>query len=395
MLPPELLPWFDDAFVRSCDLVEEHVYRLALGAFRALGLEQACRTPMTVAEAVANAGLAPSVAQVPVSWLLRLLAARGAIDCTGTNERVGTNDRIGKIDHRSADDIRYCASRPLPELDAGATRSAQQANDPRCLPAFDIAELAAAHYPAVLRGETSGEEALFAPAGFNAWAEYFSNANPLYAISNIIGAIAVERALPDRGTVLEIGGGLGSATEAVFARLDATGRRDALKGYRFTELAPPFLRRAKRTLAPRLADGSITLGWLDIDKPLAEAGVAPGSYSLVYGVNVLHVARDLAATLRELRTALAPGGALVISECVRPFEAQPLYVESVFNLLEAFRQPSLHPEWRPNGGFLTPEQWSAALQANGFAQVSVYPDIASIRDAYPQFVAAAIVAVRS
>jgi hypothetical protein len=72
----------------------------------------------------------------------------------------------------------------------------------------------------------------------------------------------------------------------------------------------------------------------------------------------------------------------------------PLYVEFVFNLLQSFREPVLVPAWRPNGGFLTPEQWTAALAANGFGDISVYPEIAAIRDAYPQFVVAAVVARR-
>jgi hypothetical protein len=93
----------------------------------------------------------------------------------------------------------------------------------------------------------------------------------------------------------------------------------------------------------------------------------------VYGVNVVHVARDLAATLGEIRASLADGGAIVLAECVRPFAGRPVYVELAFNLLGAFRDAVLVPGWRPNGGFLTPEQWRAALEANGFADVAVFP----------------------
>ena len=132
-----------------------------------------------------------------------------------------------------------------------------------------------------------------------------------------------------------------------------------------------------------------------MNKPFEEAGVVPGAYALVHGVNTLHVATDLAFTLGEVRSALAPGGAVVISECVRPFPGQPVYVEFVFNLLEAFREPVLDAGWRPNGGFLTPEQWTAALEASGFCDVRIVPDIAVIRDVYPSFVVAAVVAVKA
>ena len=77
---------------------------------------------------------------------------------------------------------------------------------------------------------------------------------------------------------------------------------------------------------------------------------------------------------------------------MRPFPRQPIYVEFIFNLLSAFREPVLDPSWRPNGGFLTPEQWAAALTANGFGKVRMVPDIAAIREVYPSFVVASIVA---
>src|SRR5262249_20251693 len=169
------------------------------------------------------------------------------------------------------------------------------------------------------------------------WIDYFSNDNPLYAVSNRVGALAAERALPLQGGAgLEIGGGLGSATAALLERLEAAGRMDALRSYRVTEIAPSFLRRGQRSLAARCPRAPLQYGRLDMDRPFAEAGVEPGSVALVYGVNTLHVARDLEFTFAEIRRALAPGGTLVLSECVRPFASRPIYVEFIFNLLESF-----------------------------------------------------------
>jgi SAM-dependent methyltransferase len=369
LIPPELRSLFDDAFVRSCELVEEYVARLALGAFRATGLAEACAAPATAVEAVARARLDPAVAPVPAAWLMATLAERAWIE-------------------RAADG-RYRAARPLPDLDPGEVAAEQAAVDPRCLPTYRIAAMAAERYPAVLRGEVAGEQALFDAEGTVAWSKYFSNANPLYAVANAIGAIAAARALAERGgAVLELGGGLGSGAEALLERAAPA----TLGGYRFTEISPLFLRRAERTLGARFRDRGLEFGTLDIDRPF---GVAPASVALVYGVNVLHVARDLAATLAEVRSALAPGGALVIAECVRPFAGRPVYVELAFNLLASFRDPVLVPGWRPNGGFLTPEQWTLALAANGFRDVRVYPDIVALRDTFPRLVVAAISARRA
>jgi SAM-dependent methyltransferase len=376
LIPHEILSLFDDSFVRSCELLEEYVVRLAVAAFRSTGLDRACAGAVTVDEAVARAGLAPDIARVPAAWLLATLAARGWLE--------------------TLDGARYRAAGPLPALDPNEIVAQQEAHDPNCLPSYRIAALAAERYPAVLRGEITGEQALFDPEGVSAWLKYFSNANPLYAVSNAIGAIAAERALPaGGGAVLELGGGFGSGAEALLARLDAVERRPEVAPYRFTELAPMFLRRAERTLRARFPGRLLEFGALDINRPFGEAGIAPGAYALVYGVNVVHVARDLAATLGEIRTALGDGGMLVVAECVRPFAGRPIYVELAFNLLGAFRDAVLVPGWRPSGGFLTPEQWRSALEANGFADVAVFPDIAAIRQVIPQFVVAAISARRA
>jgi len=379
LLPRELLSLFDDAFVRSCQLVEEYVTRLALAAFRATGLERALAEPATVDEMVVRAGLDPAIAPVPVAWLARMLAARAWIE----------SDPAGR-------GARYRLARPLPALDPNEILAEQEAVDARCLPSYQIAALAAECYPAVLRGEVSGEQALFGPEGVVAWSKYFSNGNPLYATSNAIAAIAAERALPNGGgAILELGGGLGSAAEALLDRLAAVGRAAEASSYRLTDISPLFLRRAQRSLATRLPGRPLEFAALDIDQPFATSGVAPGSCALVYAVNVVHVSRDLGATLSEIRTALTDGGQLVLGECVRNFPGKPLYVELPFNLLAAFRDPLLVRGWRPNGGFLAPGEWARALEANGFADVRIYPDIAAIRDAFPGFVVAAITARRA
>lgn len=375
LIPQELQPLFDASFTRSCALLAEYVARLSLQIFRSTGLDRACARGATLDEAMARAGLVPEIAAIPGAWLLAIVAARGWIDCAPL------------ADGRR----RYTSARALPHLDPAEIEAQQKAHDPSCLPAYRIAAIAAEHYPVVLRGELSGEEAVFAPDRIGAWLDYFSNANPSYAIANAIGAIAAARAFsPDGGSILELGGGLGSGAEALLARLHESGA--TFDAYRFTEISPQFLRRAKKNLAGKYPDDNISFGWLDIDRPFAASGVEPGAYALIYGVNVLHVARDLAATFAEIRTALAPGGALVIAECVRPFAGQPIYVELVFNLLASFRDPVLVPAWRPNGGFLTPEQWCAALSANGFADVALYPDIIALRDRYPEFVIASLTA---
>lgn len=382
LLSPDLRALFDDRFVRSCDLFEEYVRRLAIRVARATGIDRAAREAGTAAAIASRAGLDPARAPAPVAWLLGTLAAAGMATRSGVAGR-------GEV---------FSLPWDLPDPDPGAPLHEQEGHDPACLPSYRLAALAAGLYPDVLRGTVSGEEALFAPERVAAWMDYFSNDNPLYAVSNRIGALAAERALPraaGAGSVLELGGGLGSATAAFLGRLDETGGASALRSYRFTEVTPSFLRRGQRTLQARFPQAPLAYGRLDMDRPFADAGIEPGSVSLVYGVNTLHVARDLEFTLGEIRRALAPGGALVLSECVRPFAERPIYVEFVFNLLESFRSPLLVDPWRPHGGFLAPEQWTAGLRACGFRDVAYVPDVERLRDVVPACVIASITAVRA
>jgi len=380
LLPPELLPLFDASFVRLHLLYDEFIHRLVLRVASETGLEPAMREPGTPTEIAARAGFAGRQALAPLDWMLRHLTARGLLE--------ELSDGAG---------FRYRSLGPFPALDPAPVREEQLRQEPSWMPAYVLAETVARDYPAFLRGEVTGEEVLFSPRRLRLWIDYFSNDNGLYAVNNRLGALAVEQWLPRSGGVmLELGGGLGSGALALLERLDAAGRLDAIAEYRFTELVPAFRRRGEQALRTRHPDLSrMTFASLDMNRPFEEQGVAPGSLSVVYAVNTLHVAHDLDFTLGEVLGALEPGGRLVLSECVRSHPRQPIESEFVFNLTETFRSPRLHPLYRPSGGFLTPGQWQGAMEAAGFSDVRFLPDIVRVQEQAPRFIAAAIGATRS
>jgi SAM-dependent methyltransferase len=376
VLPPALAPVVDAAFIRSTVLYDEFVHRLTLRLFRESGLEAASRVAGTREEIARRAGLNVDRARVPVDWILRQLAARQVLEA----------DPAG----------RFALRDQVPDLDPAPVREAQRRHDPSWLPAYVLAETVAADYPAFFRGAVAGEDVLFAPRRLRLWIDYFSNDNGLYAVSNRIGAMAAADWLPPGpGAILELGGGLGSGAVALLERLAAVGRLADLREYRFTELVGAFLRRGRSVVESSVPGlPSCRFDALDMNRPFAEQGVAPGSATVVYAVNTLHVAHDLSFTLAEVVRTLEPGGRLVASECMRPWPGLPLYVEFIFNLMETFRAPRLHPDYRPNGGFLTPEQWRRALEGAGFVDVRFLPDIERLREHFPKFNAAAVGATR-
>ena len=370
LLPASLAATFDARFTRSDRLFDEYVSRLTFEVMRETGIDAALASWATAEEVVARAGLDARCATVPVDWMLRRMAARGAVETDHTAER-----------------RRFRARGPMVGKEPGEIRAVQEQHDPAALPSYTLAETAARAYPGFLAGAKSGEELLLTPTRLQLWNSYFSNEHSLYTVNNRVAAVTLATWMPaGPATILELGAGMGSASTAALDALRDQERLTDVAAYRATDVVPTFLRYAERRVREQAAGvKGITFGALDMNKPLAPQGIAPGSQSIVYAVNTLHVAHDLALTLREIRDALRPGGQLIMGECVRPHEGQALYPEFVFNMLATFR----------HGGFLTPEQWRVGLDTAGFVDVRFLPDIVRIRDVVPEFSVAGIAATRA
>jgi SAM-dependent methyltransferase len=351
---------------RNCELVDDYVRALAIELVAKLGLVEPLARARTVDELVELRGFVP-VFRPPLAWLLAWLAAGSVL---------------------AREDERYRLAAPLPATNLAGLRGEGLALDPSYAPAYALLDHAATIYPGVATGDTSGERALFQKAAL--WFAYFSNDHAYYALNNrVVGPAAAARLPASGATVLEVGAGLGSATEALLEALSPEQRSTAVAAYRFTEPVTFFSRRAQRILSACYPAVPFTFSALDIDAPWEDQGVAPGSVQLVWGVNVFHLARDLRATLRAALTALAPGGALVIGEGIRPFAGQPVAAEFPFQLLERFVDVEISAA-RPAPGFMTAEQWQAALADAGFEAIETVPDVVRLRALYPGFFAAAI-----
>jgi len=341
-----------------CELVEHYVLCLAIDVVRRLELE----LPASIDQLLAARGWSDGF-RIPLRWLLARLAAAGH----------AARDRDG----------RWTLVRPLPHVDLAALRAEALAADASYAPVYALLDETAAIYPAVARGETTGEAALFRKAAL--WFAYFSNANAYYALNNRVTAAVAAARLGRDATVLEVGAGPGSATEALLERLRETGRLGGVARYRLTEPVPLFRRRAERTLPALHPEVPLSCAALDMNRPWGEQDVEPGGADLVWGVNVFHLARDLDAVLTAARTALKPGGSLVIGEGIRPFCGIPVGAEFPLAILASYTATP---------GFLTAAEWLAAVVRAGFVDAAIVPDAVRLRALYPGFFAAAIQARR-
>lgn len=371
---PEIRSLFSHEFILCSEEFDRFTTEVLLNLVHELGLAEPLRRGTTVPGVIAEKGWAPR-AEIPVRWFFKKLAAEEHLDVEGDGQRET-----------------FKARGPLPAGDPDRAEARSRAIDPRSTPPFAVVRAMLEHVSGFLRGEKTGEEVLFSPSKLPLWFEYFSNDNLLYQINNRLGAEAVFRALPRShpATLVEIGGGSGSAALAVAERLSRDAALSRIGRYVFTEIVPTFLRRAERALRARYPKLLVEFLKLDMDVGFEEQGLGQGIADVVYAVNTVHIAKDLHATLVRVRETLKPGGVAVFSECVRPFEGQPIYVELVFNFLQNFTGVATDPATRPNHGFLTPDNWRSAFRAAGFERPEILPDVEELARHYDAFFVAAV-----
>ena len=345
---------FDPIQDRACKLVDLYTLHVAIDLLRELADPALLAHGASANDLLAKGGYVAAF-RPALGWLLGRAAAAGL-------------------------DVR----KPLPRTDRAAVRAACLAVDPSYVPAFTLVDEAAALYPRVARGETNGDRALLMKASL--WVAYFDNRNGYYALNNrVVAAAAAARAAgAGPASVLEVGAGLGSATEAVLGGLPAVER------YHVTEPLPFFRRRAERTLRAAHPGVAFEFGGLDVSGRWAAQGVRTAGHTFVVGVNVFHLARDLVATLREAFEALEPGGWLVAGEAIRPHPHACVGAEFPFQILQSYHAVETDPELRPTPGFLTAEGWTEALRRAGFTEIALVPDAARLRDLWEGAITAAV-----
>ncbi len=368
-LTPDVPPGvFNEPFRRACERLDRYVGALAVELSATLGLPQGDFTsPDRLA---AERGWVAGAAWT-VRWLLETLELYGAAERDERGWRIAPGG---------------------PQEPSARLRSEAEAAVPSARPAYEVLSLAAGAVPGVLRGEARGEDVLFGPAAMGLWFDYFNNSNPHYAPNNHVAAAAVERALGPGASVLELGGGAGSAALALLEALAAAGKPPA--AYAFTELQPAFLRRGARAVGQALPAGcELRSLRFDIDGDPAGQGLEAGRFDAVFGVNTFHLARDVVATLARMRALLRPGGALVLGEVLRPGPVAPVHLELPFTLLASYWQVPLQDgiRWRP--GFMCLDGWRRALREAGFGAVEVLPaEIERCAGIYPGFYCGAVTA---
>jgi SAM-dependent methyltransferase len=371
--PPAI---FSERLYQSIELMERYSIELAvdlLGRLKVVEQLGAWRS----ADALCRVLCFQPRFRLALQWILARLVETGCVEAQG--------------------DGKSCAYRlrKTPwETDLKSLRTLGLNIDPANAATLDLLDYAASLYPAVATGRQSGDQNLLGPQGIPLWLNYFHNDNLTYAVNNWVGAaVAVDRLSARRRLkILELGAGTGSATEILLKLLDQRGLLPRIERYLVSEPNPYFRRGNQRRVAAEHPNLHLNWATLDIDLPWSTQGIVPGEFDLVYAVNVMHISKNLLFSLNEARSALATNGWLVIGECLRPYDNQPIYPELMFQILDTFSNVQTDPEIRPNPGFLTAEQWRRAFLRADLGRAEVAPDIERIREIYPHFFTGAICA---
>lgn len=228
-------------------------------------------------------------------------------------------------------------------------------------PTVDLLRHGASAYPRFLGGTASGPSILLAGDGIRLWHGYFQSRNRLYRPLNAAAAATINHLLrAGSGTrILEVGAGTGGATADLLAEWpdDLSGAYD----YTVTDTSAGLLSSTRRTHGER-APSNVRLEFRRFDFDLTDdQGLAPRSFDLVLAVNAVHNAADLPSTLRNLRSRLRPGGALVLSESLCAV-GDLVHQELIFNLL-----PMRADAYRRGSRFYAEAAWRAAFDAAGVA----------------------------
>ncbi len=256
------------------------------------------------------------------------------------------------------------ASDPLPEgLPADPAEEATRLAGLYPHGANEVALLrrSAGALPEVLRGREDPLSLLFGDETPRA-GDLYTQAPVWRAANRMLGDVVemIVAGLPEGRPlrVIEVGAGIGSATDCILPKLEP-GRFD----YAYTDISAGFFADAESRFSGD--DTRIEYRVLDIEKDPVAQGFEHHGYDLAIAANVLHATRRLDETLDHCRELLAPSGQLIALENQRGRG----WMDLIFGQLDGWWR--FADKYRPRHALAGPEVWRRALRDAGFEDARV------------------------
>lgn len=349
---------FTETHYKLFEFANLYVTYLIFNIFKRSGIMERVESIfVTVDEIIEAFDLEPRSSFIPLTWMLEFLSEQGYI--------------VKKID----DDQRICykMSKKIPFCDIDGIEKSLLAISKDFLPSCELLRKVAQGYPDFFRGRKSGFDILFTDDKMSRWNQYFSNENSGYAMYNTFGAYGVSHWFPNKkGLVaLELGCGTGSATGALLNHLNKCNFARHIQSYILSDISLTFVKMAKEIIDKHITSvPPLVLKRLDINRSFVKQGIDYNSIDIIYGVNVLHVAKNLSFTLKEISHSLQKNGIVVLSECVRTKENSLFFKEFIFNMLNNYTSVKTD-SLRPTRGFLSPKHWKNIFEKTRFTNIDM------------------------
>jgi 3-oxoacyl-(acyl-carrier-protein) synthase/acyl carrier protein/2-polyprenyl-3-methyl-5-hydroxy-6-metoxy-1,4-benzoquinol methylase len=190
-------------------------------------------------------------------------------------------------------------------------------------------------------------------------ADYFNGVVAQTVVTIIEALRADSHRTPLR--IIEIGAGVGGASEIVFAALRPY--HDHIVAYTYTDISKAFLLHAESAYGKD--NPFLQYQLFNVERPLSEQGISLGGYDIAIAANSLHATKNMRTTLRNAKATLKRNGVLLINEII----ANNLFIHLTFGLTEGWwlaEDPHLRIEGCPA---LSIENWNKLLKDEGFDRI--------------------------
>ena len=343
---------FDEKYYKLCTLTRQYVVALIEDVFDSVNISKVVEESFISEKEIIHKLKLSEMSKKCLRWFFRYLGNNG-IAATKIKDNIFY--------------YRFC--KKFPSVEKGLIRNQLIEIDTQVDISCALLSKAASGYADFLKGTRTGAQILFIDDRMSLWSEYFSNNNAGYKIHNMLGAVGVLKWVHnDKVTILELGGGTGYASIALLSEFANSDKLKNIENYFFSDFSSLFIRSGAREIDSNMPTfKKLKTCKIDFDKPLLDQDVQSNSIDICYGVNSLHVAKNLEKSLGFIYEILKPKGKLIISECVRPNVDVQLFQELIFNLLDNYRDVELSSS-RQTPGFLTIDNWEKSFKKAGFTK---------------------------
>ncbi len=353
----EISKIFTDKYYKTYHLSAKYTIALSIEIIRNLDLEQYLKKDFFSVEEIIKTHNFSAQSQVPLKWMLNLLYENNLILCEDLNVIKRYSMRLNLPQDLNLKKI----SDEIINLDSSYEIF------------IKLMTFIAADYPDFIKGNKNGIEIVFSKDRDKLWDAYFSNKFNGYSPFNVIGAMILGHyvSISDhKFNILELGAGTGGGTEKNIEYILERKLEHKVSKYIFSDLSPYFLRSGnKKFLNYSQLNIDYELKKINFDNPINLQKIDEQSVDIVYAVNALHVARDLAKTINYISCILRPGGRFIVSELIREDSGNMLFQELIFNLLDSYQNVLTDYKTRPNCGFLTIPQWKRYFEEAKFNNI--------------------------